>query len=114
MGNSKVLPPGDGPDDPAVKDIDAVAFALNKVRTYLVWIDEHRASFEAARNSDPKTAESELLNLAHSTQEARKHMARLVELMLAGYTIDPAKRLPRDLQRIAQELSSRGSPITDS
>ena len=53
MGNSKVLPPGDSPDDPAVKDIDAVAFALNKVHTYLVWIDEHRASFEAARTSDP-------------------------------------------------------------
>jgi hypothetical protein len=106
MANVKVIPPGESPMDPAVKDIDAVAFALDRVRTYLVWIDEHRASFEAARTSDPETAESELGNLAHATEEARKHMARLVELMLAGYTIDPTKRLPRDLQRIAQELSS--------
>ena len=108
MGTDKVLPPGESPDDCASKEIDAVAFALDRVRTYLVWIDEHRSSFKAARTSDPETAESELGNLAHSTQEARKHMARLVELVLAGYTINPTKRLPRDLQRIAQELSSKG------
>jgi hypothetical protein len=107
MVTRKVIPPGESPDDCAVKDVDAVAFALNKVRTYLVWIDEHRASFEAARTADPKTAESELLNLAHSTQEARVHMERLVELILAGYTIDPTKRLPRDLQRLALELERR-------
>jgi len=106
MATIKVVPPGESPDDCAVKDIDAVAFALDRVRTYLVWIDEHRSSFEAARASNPTTAESELSNLAHSTQEARRHMARLVELILAGYSIDPKKRLPRDLQRIAQQLSS--------
>ncbi len=108
MNSDKVLPPGDGPDDPYVKDIDAVAFALNKVRTYLIWIDEHRASFEAARATNPEIAERELANLTHSTEEARKHVARLVELMLAGYTIDPTKRLPRGLQRVAQDLSSAG------
>ena len=99
MGDrSGVLPPGDSPDDPAVKDIDPVAFALDRAKTYLHWCEEHRASFEAARATDPATAESELHNLAHSTQEARRHMARLVELLLTGYTIDPAKRLPRGLQ----------------
>jgi hypothetical protein len=107
MNTDKVFPPGESADDCSVKDIDAVAFALDRVRTFLAWIDEHRASFEAARGSDPNTAESELRNLAHATQEARRHMARLVELILAGYTIDSAKRLPRDLQRIAQELKGR-------
>ena len=114
MNSDKVVPPGESPIDPYVKDIDAVAFALNKVRCYLVWIDEHRASFEAARASDPDKAERELGNLTHATEEARKHMARLVELLLAGYTIDPSKKLPRDLQRIAQGLSSKDSRITDS
>jgi hypothetical protein len=101
MNSDKVVPPGESPNDPAVKDIDAVAFALDRVRTYLVWIDEHRASFEATRHSNPDTAERELLNLAHSTEEAQIHMARLVELLLAGYTIDPSKRLPRGLEEIA-------------
>jgi hypothetical protein len=102
VDRSSVTPPGEGPSDPAVKDIDPVAFALDRARTYLHWVEEHRASFEAARATDPETAERELSNLAHSTQEARKHMARLVELLLAGYTIDPSKRLPRDLARLAE------------
>lgn len=98
MSSDRVVPPGESPIDPVVKDIDAVAFALDRVRTYLAWIDEHRASFEVARSSDPEAAERELGNLAHATQEARMHMARLVELLLAGYTIDPSKRLPRGLK----------------
>lgn len=102
MGDSSgVAPPGAGPDDPAVGDIDAVAFALDRARTHLHWCEEHRAGFEAARATDPDAAERELLNLAHSTQEARRHMARLAELLLAGYTVDPAKRLPRGLRRRA-------------
>lgn len=98
MDADKVAPPGQSPIDPFVKDIDPVAFALNRTRTLLAWIDEHRASFEAARGSDPETAERELRYLAQSTEDARKYMARLVELLLAGYTIDPAKRLPRGLK----------------
>lgn len=99
MDRGSVLPPGESPIDAAVKDIDPVAFALDRVRTYLDWIEEHRASFEVARESDPETAEQELGYLAHSTREARRHMARLVELLLAGYTIDPSRRLPRGLAR---------------
>jgi hypothetical protein len=103
MDNPNVLPPGDGPLDPHVRDIDPVAFSLGKVRTFLRWIDEHRASFEAARASDPDTAERELGFLAHATGEALTHVGRLTELLLAGYTIDPSKRLPRDLARLAPD-----------
>lgn len=60
MDRSSVTPPGESPIDPAVKDIDPVAFALDRARTYLHWIEEHRASFEAARESDPETAAREL------------------------------------------------------
>lgn len=97
MGAHDVTPPGASPIDPRAKDIDPVAFALERVQTFLAWIEEHRASFEAARGSDPETAERELRYLAHSTDETKKHMARLVELLLAGYTINPALRLPRNL-----------------
>jgi hypothetical protein len=99
MDAEKVPPPGEGPCDRWVKDIDPVAFALERTRTDLAWIEEHRASFEAARGSDPETAERELGYLAYSTAEARKHLDRLTELLLAGYGVDPAKRLPKDLRR---------------
>jgi hypothetical protein len=96
----RVVPPGEDRLDPYVKDIDQVAFALGRVGTLLAWIDEHRASFEATRASDPEEAEGELSNLADATRQARAYQARLVELILAGYTIDPAKRLPKGLRRV--------------
>src|SRR5688500_254555 len=101
MADPNVLPPGDSPLDPHVRDLDAVAFSLNQVRTLLRWVEEHRASFEAARATDPETAERELGNLAHATGEPLRHVGRLTELLLAGYAIDPSRRLPRDLARLA-------------
>ena len=94
-----VFPPGESPLDPANKEIDPLAFVLAKVQTYLNWIGEHRASYEAYKSSDPELAESEMQNLIHSIQEARIYCDRLTELLLAGYTIDPSKRLPRGLKK---------------
>lgn len=105
MSNPTVPLPGESPLDPYVRDIDPVAFALSHVRTSLIWIEEHRALFEATRSSDPETAERELRYLAQCTHDALRHIGRLTELMLAGYKIDPAKRLPRDLARIAPSKS---------
>jgi hypothetical protein len=99
-----VLPPGDAPHDPAIKEIDPLAFALNKVRIQLVWIDEHRAGFEANRISNPEIAARELHYLAHATVEARVYLDRLAELLLSGYSIDPNKRLPTDLQRFKDSI----------
>jgi hypothetical protein len=99
MNENGVVPPGEGRLDPYVKDIDPVAFALERVGTLLAWIDEHRASFEALRASDPEEAERELSNLEDATRQARAYHARLVELVLAGYAIDPAKRLPKGPRR---------------
>ncbi len=99
MGPISVAPPGESPLDPSVEDIDPVAFALERVRTMLAWIDEHRGGFEAARTSDPEEAERELGNLADATAQARAYHGRLVELLLAGYALDPAKRPPKGLTR---------------
>lgn len=93
------LPPGQHPYDPVKKDIDPVAFALDRVQTFLVWIDEHRASFEQARDIDKELAEAELNNLRDSTSQGIIYLQRLSELLLAGYSIDPGKRLPESLRR---------------
>lgn len=94
-----VAPPGESPLDPKLKDIDPLAFALERVHTMLVWIDEHRSSFEAARTSNPEQAERELGFLADATQQARNHHNRAVELILSGYVIDRGKRQPNWLTR---------------
>jgi hypothetical protein len=98
MSEEKTKPPGEHPLDPYIKDIDPVAFALNKVYLLLRWIEDHRASFEAYRASDPQSAERELEYLADATHQATQHIARLKELLLAGYTINPNKPLPRDMR----------------
>jgi len=77
--------------------MDQVAHALARLQTFLIWIDEHRASFEKERPNDPQSAESELRNLQDSTEQAVMHLQRLTELLLAGYTIDPAKVSPKGL-----------------
>lgn len=97
MSDLKVIPPGEHPYDPVKKEIDPVGFALERLQTYLTWIDEHRASFEKARDSNPAEAEKELEYLAASTREALRYFLRLSELLLAGHSIDPTKRLPRGL-----------------
>jgi hypothetical protein len=104
MDKADVLPPGQHPNDPYKKDIDPVAFALRKVATMLFWIEEHRSSFEHLRNSDPANAERELDNLRDATKQAVVGLHRFIELYLAGYSIDPNKRLPRDFQSSAGEL----------
>jgi hypothetical protein len=93
------LPPGQHPYDPVKKDLDPIGFALYRVQTFLVWIDEHRAAFEKARDSDEEFAEAELSNLRDSTLQGMIYLQRLSELLLAGYTIDPGKRLPESLRR---------------
>lgn len=97
MADGTILPPYQHPFDPSKQDIDVVAYALERLQTMLSWINEHRASFESLRVSDPLQAESELGNLKNATAQAIVHLQRLSELVAAGYRIDPNKRLPRGL-----------------
>ncbi len=96
---SRPLPPGQHPHDPVKKDLDPIGFALYRVQTFMVWIEEHRAAFEEYRCTDKEFAESELSNLRDSTLQGMVHLQRLSELLLAGYKIDPDKRLPESLCR---------------
>jgi hypothetical protein len=100
MRGDNVRPPGKDPRDPHCGEIDVVAAHLNAVRSNLAWIDLRRASFEKLRGSEPLEAEKELDRLKHATEDAMKHLERATELVLAGYTVDPTKRLPRDMNRV--------------
>jgi hypothetical protein len=97
MDKRDVLPPGHHPRDSRNPDIDQVGHALERLQTFLKWIDEHRASFEKERDTDPQSADAELRNLQDSTEQAVLHLQRLTELLLAGYTIDPDKVSPKGL-----------------
>ena len=96
---SDILPPGQHRYDPIKRDLDPLGFALHRVQTLLVWIEEHRASLEKALYTDAETVDSELSNLRVATRDAMIHLQRLSELILAGYTVNPEKRLPESLCR---------------
>lgn len=97
MDNHMILPLGQDPLDPLRENIDPIGFFLERLQTLLLWMEEHRSSFEELRNSDKEDAESELRNLKNATEQAALYLQRLTELLLAGGTIDPGKRLPKDL-----------------
>jgi hypothetical protein len=97
MDQTRILPPGQHPRDPASADIDALGYALERLQTLLIWVDEHRSSFEKLRISDAASAANELACLKNSADQAVLHLHRLTELLLAGYAIDPNKRLPKSL-----------------
>src|SRR5688572_17854701 len=91
MDKGDVLPPGQHPRDTRRPDVDQVGHALERLQTFLLWIDEHRASFENERSADGGSADAELRNLQDSTEQAALHLQRLTELLLAGYAMDPGK-----------------------
>src|SRR5260221_263831 len=93
-----VLPPGESPLDPANRDIDRLPSRWGDLQTCLIWIDEHLTSFRAERYSDPNNAENELKYAELCTTDARTSMQRVLELVLSGYTIDLAKRFPREFR----------------
>jgi hypothetical protein len=77
--------------------MDQVAHALERLQTFLTWIDEHHRSFEKVRDTDPQSAASELHNLRDSTEQAVLHLQRLTELLLGGYSIEPDMAPPKGL-----------------
>jgi hypothetical protein len=93
-----VLPPGEHPYDPRSQDIDPVAFALHRVQTLLVWIEEHRATLQEALPTDAEAVENELSNLRAATKDAMIYLKRLSELLLAGHKVNPNKRIPDQLR----------------
>ncbi len=97
MDRANNPPPGQHPFDSRKPGTDQVAHALERLQTFLRWIDEHRSSFEHLRPTDPASAESELRNLQDATEQAVLHLQRLTELLLAGHALEPSKARPKGL-----------------
>jgi len=95
--NEKVALPGQHPDDPSKADIDPVGYALERLQAYLIWSEEHRASYEKARQSKPEDADNEMNCLKDAIWQAIKHLQRLTELVLTGQCIDPKKKMPKGM-----------------
>jgi hypothetical protein len=96
-GQSVVVPPivplGQHRLDPS-PDLDPVRFFLEAAKMHLVAVEEGRIAYHSFQDSDPARAERELVRLRTSSADARQHVARLIELVLAGHTVDRARRGP--------------------
>jgi hypothetical protein len=97
MDKSEIRPVGQHPVDPGKRNIDPIAFHLERIQTMFMWIEEHRASFERLRKSEPEEAERELGHLQNTAEQGILHLQRLSELLLIGCAIDSGKRMPAGL-----------------
>ena len=95
--NREIVAPGAHYLDPSKQEIDPIGFMLERLQALLLWIEEHRSGFEQLHGAEPINAEKELYYLKNSTEQAVMYLQRLTDLLLAGYTIDPKKQLPKGL-----------------
>lgn len=86
VGNS-IPSPGDHPLETCARfsKMNAIDFHLERLDTFLRWNREHFATFEKCRESDPDNAERELEFLKDTVEQGYEHLARLTELLRAGY-----------------------------
>ena len=67
---------------------------LPGVHTMLIWINEHLSGYKLARKSDSETVASSTFSKTPRPKDAST-CGGLWNSWMAGYTIDPLKRLPR-------------------
>ncbi len=79
--------------DPS-SDVDPVRFFLASAKSRLVDLDEHRAAFEQCWESRPGDAARELSQMQTLAEGVRRHVARLIEVLLARRVMDLAKSGP--------------------
>ena len=85
MSSKSFLPPGHHPLDQASGTKDPVDYHLERLYAHLRWSREHFASFKHDRETDPGNAERELAFLDDTIERGYEHLARLTELLNAGY-----------------------------
>jgi hypothetical protein len=87
-------------------DTDPVRFFLAASKTHLVRLDECRVFFQRMWESDPDGAAREVPELRRLAEQARRHVARLIEVLLAGRLLDLARSGPtRDSLRLFRPCS---------
>jgi hypothetical protein len=82
---------------PPNSEIDPIGYFLERLQTNLLWIDEHRSSYQSYRNDDHEAAEVELDYLKNVTDQSIIYLQQLTELLLSKSTIDSNKVLPKGL-----------------
>jgi hypothetical protein len=87
MSASKPLPIGEHPLETCARfaKMNPVDFHLERLSTFLRWNREHFASFKRDRESKPENAEREVAFLDDTIEKGHEHLARLAELLRAGY-----------------------------
>jgi hypothetical protein len=94
--NEQIAPPGQHPYDPPKANVDSVGYALERLQTYLIWSEEHRASYEKAHKDNPADADYEKSCLKDAIEQAILHLQRLTALVLALVTVWTRKKsLPK-------------------
>jgi hypothetical protein len=93
MAPDAIEPVGRNELDPS-PDVDPVRFFLASAKTRLVDLDEHRVTFQQSWESSPDDGARELAEMQRLAEEIRQHVARLIEVLLAGSVLDLAKRGP--------------------
>ena len=78
--NMKISPPGHHRYDPPKEDVDPIAYALERLETYLIWCEEHRTSYEKDRINKSGNADNEMSCLKDAIEHAILHLQRLTEL----------------------------------
>lgn len=93
-----VVPPGQHPSDPANDvELDAFLFSVERIQCHLCWIDERAAVIDASNELKSAAMADELKSIQESTEKATSSLKRLVQLILAGYSFDPGKKIPNGL-----------------
>jgi hypothetical protein len=77
-------------------DIDPIRFLLDKGKAYLVCGEEYLTAFETLWRDNTAGAEAELVLARRSAEDASRHLARSIELLLSDCPISGIKRL-RDI-----------------
>jgi hypothetical protein len=93
MPSGPVASLGSHPLDPA-PDVCAVRHFIDRGKALLLRTDRDRLAFESIRDSDPAGAAALLAATRDAARDARQHLSRLSELVLAGHAIDPTKAGP--------------------
>jgi len=93
MMDDLILPFGQHPCDPS-PEFDPIRSLLHSLWSDTFWVWERIASIEAA-NYGPREVDREVGYLRGDTDDALQNLARLMELLFAGWGIDLTKRIRR-------------------